>query len=373
MGNQTALSKAFPRITKSYCIYHNDMDGKSAAYMVHKEIIEKQWGFEDYPARYQKYNYDKLSIGCIDKNTVVYIVDCAFTEETVNMLADILEAAGLVVWLDHHQSSVDLITSREIAKEVDNFIWYVDTNACGALLAYAFSTVDEKVYYELLKNKNAMSMGFHYQGFMNSTISIDVANETEVVFSNDLMIPPWLCLVDDYDRWQNRYPDKSNFFILGCELENNNISMSVSANGMRRVVFNSFWGKMTNDPSSITRYINNGSVVKNYLDNRYTREFHDCFEWYSSEAGCTILCKNATGNSWNFCDAIPKYKAVCLYHYNGESGKWIYSVYSADDSDFNCAKFCEKYGGGGHPHAAGFSLDYVLFDKPDTVSRPIDN
>ena len=365
------FTKAFPLITKSYCIYHNDMDGKSAAYVVHKEIIEKQWGFEDVPARYQKYNYDKVSLGCIDEHTVVYIVDCAFTEDTVNILADILEKAGLVVWLDHHKSSKDLIESREIAKEVSNFIWYVDTNACGALLAYSFSSATPEVYYEMLKNKTCMSMGFHYHGFMNSTISIDVANEKEVIFSNDLMIPPWLCLVDDYDRWQNRYPDKSNFFVLGCELENNNIGISVTHKGMRRVVFNGFWGQMTTDPSSITRYINNGSVVKGYLDSRYGRELHTCFEWYCADEGVTFLCKNGTGNSWNFVDSLNEYKACCLYHYSGDSGKWVYSIYSHEGSDFNCADFCEKYGGGGHPHAAGFSLDYLLFDKPEPISRPI--
>ena len=51
----------------------------------------------------------------------------------------------------------------------------------------------------------------------------------------------------------------------------------------------------------------------------------------------------------------------------------IYGIgYSDEKSKFNCERFCKQFGGGGHVHASGFSIDKpVMFDM-GTV-QPIQN
>ena len=79
--------------------------------------------------------------------------------------------------------------------------------------------------------------------------------------------------------------------------------------------------------------------------------------------GTRFLCKNSTGNSWNFddTDKSNSYSAYILFEYDGKNGLWLYSVYSDDNSDFDCSKFCELFGGGGHFHASGFSSKELIF------------
>ena len=56
------------------------------------------------------------------------------------------------------------------------------------------------------------------------------------------------------------------------------------------------------------------------------------------------------------------YDGFISYSFSGN--KWRHTIYS---DKFDCAEFAEKYGGGGHKGAAGFSLTYPIIDTIDLV------
>ena len=56
---------------------------------------------------------------------------------------------------------------------------------------------------------------------------------------------------------------------------------------------------------------------------------------------------------------------VCKFGYDGSIHKWRYTLYQSDkiDNIVDVSEIAKRYGGGGHRGAAGFVLDYNIFDK----------
>jgi hypothetical protein len=137
--------------------------------------------------------------------------------------------------------------------------------------------------------------------------------------------------------------------------------------------FNRFWDDISckSSDNESTIYIRIGKHISRYIHSKYFKELNHTFEWEFE--GTTFLCKNDTcGNSWCFENLIEKYPAVIRFQYSGKTGKWMYSVYSSEKSTFNCEDFCERFGGGGHLHAAGFSTEQLIFTNPPKKStKPI--
>ena len=328
---------------KYYTFYHNDMDGKSAAWNVHQWLLKQQ--VEDNPVNYQRHGYsDEWKLSKLDKDTTAFVVDLSFTNDTYQQLLDICDKAGQVIWIDHHKSSKELLVAHPEIQKIKNLAMLVSMDACGALLTYVFLLYMDR-NPKMFGLGNIMNVEFDY---VKNTAMI---NNVYKVF-----IPNWLNLVDDYDRWQKRSPNTDRF-ILGMDAENTAISYKTKDG---RVVFNDdFWSRCTNI-TKVNEFINKGTIIQEYLNAKYRRELPNCFEYTLSD-GTILLCRNGNGNSWVFQDEILNYPAVVLFNYDGRNNNWRHSVYSDENSSFDCAKFCEQYGGGGHMHAAGFTINKPIF------------
>lgn len=332
---------------KFYCFYHNDMDGKAAGYCVYKHLTDL--GYKIYPNSFQKHAHgDAWKTNFIDKNTTVFIVDLGFTGLTFHVLLNMCKLAKEVIWIDHHQSSIDLCDKKSAClSTIDNLTIFVHNSACGALLAYAWAKTTPYNAWHFIGCGNNRKVMWNIKYLAVSTYS-------QNAFTN-IEIPLWLNLIDDYDRWCSRMK-ASNNFILGCDTMNTALIIKED-NGIK---FNlKFWESLSN-PSVVTKITQKGYSIKEYLNARYKRELVNAFE-YTLADGTVILCKNGSGNSWCFQDEVLHYPAVCLFSFNGKNGLWIHSVYSHESSKFDCAAFCEQYGGGGHKHAAGFQIKEPVF------------
>ena len=62
-------------------------------------------------------------------------------------------------------------------------------------------------------------------------------------------------------------------------------------------------------------------------------------------------------NSRIFGDKFNQYPLCIVWAFDGK--RYQYSLFSTD-KNVNCAKLVEKYGGGGHVGAAGFSSDKLV-------------
>lgn len=351
---------------KAVVFHHNDLDGKASGYCVHKFFVEP-WDLEEDPNLYFKKNYnDPFAFDVVDQNTIVFVTDLSFTKDTFNQLETLCKLAHMVIWIDHHQSSKEFIdNNKERVLKLTNLVYFVNIDGCGALLTYCLSKLNREVI------ERAQGI---YNGFDIKFDEKYIAAEINYAFSeNDwdfiqFIIPKWLFFVDDYDRFklQNELTDS---FILGCDQNDTSLTKNVNKpDGTKTRIFNKFWGDLSTNLKSLNKYIENGAIIRSYLDSRYKRELINAFE-FTLPDGVTILCKNAMGNSWNLCDEYYNYPAVCIFSYDGKNGLWKHSIFARNHgADFNAAKLCEVFGGGGHAGAAGFSTPLPIFTNKEYFS-----
>lgn len=339
------------------CYHHNDLDGKAAGHCVHKY---KPSDIQDTTSSYISCSYNDP----FDKHTrsdIVFIVDLSISESTYEKLLNVCKTARRVIWIDHHASSIKVVNAhRDELQKIGNLIYFISDAACGAALTYAFLHCTLEKINKLWNRENMYQIKASYSNtnrtsIINvSIIRFDKDDPTSATIHHETInIPAWLYYVDDYDCWKKQ-DEQTEAFTLGLDCENYN----VTRRHRDTEVFNDIFDKL-NSQSYLDAVIARGLFVSEYLRTRYRSELKNTFEW--TYEGTTFLCKNGTGNSWNFDCLIERYDAVILFYYEGIYGKWKYSVFSTDKSSFSCQKFAEKFGGGGHPKAAGFSTDKLIF------------
>jgi len=284
------------------CFYHNDDDGRCAGSIVaqHENNYNKENYFEvDYIMQ--------LPLGTIKENEKVYFVDYSFKKDTVCQLEEILKKTKDIIWIDHHTSSLNLEKELPWTKCIKG-----------------------------IRQEGISGAGLTYMYLHNCDF-------------DDL--PYYIQLVSDYDCWLYKYEPDTTHFKLGLGTENNN-----ALDDLWKALYESFVDNVCLSISEGT-LIEKGKVIKQYIDseNTFYREYYS----YEIEIeGLKCLVVNKKTNSWVFGDKINDYPLVIVWVFNGM--KYSYSIFSVD-KNIDCSKIAEKYGGGGHKGAAGFSSDELLF------------
>lgn len=347
------------------CYHHDDLDGKSSAFIVHKfhpsSVEETTDSYVECKAGACIFNSHKL-------NDDVVIVDLSIAENVFDKLINLCKTARSVTWIDHHQTSQDLVNNHlDELQKIENLTYFISNSLCGAALAY--------VYFNLPHNYLSNIRGTVEDEYYDIEVEYNDPPEAKVKlfrynkknkadctwFAYDIKLPKWLYHVDDYDCWKKIDRDTDNF-VLGLSSPNLDIVQydeHIGQKCFKTTPFDVMMMDQDDNDHHLLSYIKQGIIINGYIRKRYQDEMSDTFEW--EYEGIKFLCKNATGNSWNFGEKIHQYPAVILFNYSGSSGKWEYSVYASDKSKFDCKAFCEKFGGGGHLRAAGFKTEYLIF------------
>lgn len=274
------------------CIHHNDMDGRLAARIV--ADFENNYNQRDF---FEMDYTEELPYNEISKDELVYVVDYSFTRDKKSKLDRLLEITDNLVWIDHHKSSIELITEFPQYKKIKGSI--VEGKS-GAALTYMY---------------------LHKKSFEE--------------------IPQYVKYVSDYDCWIYDYGDLSKDF--KCYID------SVDSKPFADV-----WTELAKDTwlKYTIKCIEEGRTIRRYIEQEYKRTREN--RAYELEIeGYKALCINSEGNSWLFGDKITEYPICMLWTYNGNT--YNYSLYSDQDREdaVDVSKICEKYGGGGHPGASG--------------------
>lgn len=369
--------------------HHNDMDGCMSAHIIRKYIennfsdVIKPNDFQekDYYVPFDMNGVQKEEFGRGFSGTICFVVDLSFTEKTYPQLLELCNKASMVVWIDHHKSSKDLLDSVDIMDFPKNLIAIVNTSLSATLLCYGISFVSPFKLIELAGiHPNVGTVEYHYDtGCLGTdTISIGLDGGNMIFHSHPIIdnepndacnnielsctkvishrVPIGLMFIDDHDRWQNEMLNSDEFF-LGM---NSEVSSFIVSNS-NLIDYNQLYSNILN-PDFVKEKIADGAIIKKYLFNRYSRELKNKFIVTVTIDGTeyNICCMNSRGNSWVFQEDYNNYDAVCVFSYSGESKKWIHNIYSSN-TDFDCAKFAEQYGGGGHKGAAGFISETPVF------------
>jgi oligoribonuclease NrnB/cAMP/cGMP phosphodiesterase (DHH superfamily) len=294
------------------CFHHNDLDGKCAGAVVAQ--FTQNYNQDDY----FEVDYIKpLPIDKISENEEVYLVDYSFKEDTVWQLDKILKKTPNVIWCDHHTSSLKLLEQRPELKQIKGII---KDKVSGALLIY------------------------------------------EYLYNNPEEIPYYIQLVSDYDCWIYDLDPDTTHFKIGIDTVKHNALNNIWVTLYKE--FNEEYVKECylyedNYQIMIQRLINKGIIIKNYI-NQDNTQYRQAWSYESEIEGYKCLVINRKSNSWIFGDKVKEYPITMVWAFNGE--KYSYSIYSIDKT-VDCSKIAEKFGGGGHKGAAGFSSNELLFKK----------
>ena len=287
------------------CFHHNDLDGRCAGAMVSQYMDNRD------PSNFIEVDYVKVpSADIVSRGEDVFIVDYSFTEKTAHQLKAFIDKKCHVIWIDHHQSSVDLLHHIDDPEfqflKSKNLHIVVDTKLCGAALTF--------MYFE---------------------------------YETGHSMPRFLRYVDDWDRWTKRHSETRKFK-LGIE----SIPHSPTDQIWRNLMF---------DSDTTEHLLQEGDIIERYVDKSnaaYCKAF--AFKCTFENLNCYAL--NVRSNSEIFGDLINHCDAVITFIYDGDV--YRYSIYSANP-EIDCSKIAVKYGGGGHKGAAGFESDRLYIRKCD--------
>lgn len=284
------------------CFYHCDMDGRCSGNIVSN--------FEDNACvnDFIEVDYVKpIPIDIISNKERVYFVDYSFTESTYELLLKLIDMGCDVIWIDHHTSSINLINSHP---ELNNIKGLRIDGISGAALTYMYL------------------FGVDYD-----------------------FVPYYVKLVSDYDCWKFKYEPNTMFFKLGMDTFDDSI-------------FSSVWNKLYDGSkmrhcSYSYKIIDTGRVVKKYKD-KSNESMINTYGYESTIDNTPCYVINRRSDSTIFGKLYDVYPLVATWVFNGD--KYSYSLYSGN-KDIDCSKIAEKFGGGGHKGASGFSSDKMILTK----------
>ena len=278
-----------------FCIHHNDLDGYASARLVaeYTDNFDKERYFEwDY--------FGNIPIEKIQKNEKVYIVDCSFSEHTIEILKSIQRITNDIIWIDHHKTTMELIQNHE---ELGNIKGMRVNDISAAALTYMF---------------------LYKQGI----------NE----------IPLYIRMISDYDTWKYEYGKDTEYFFCYMEsMDYKNINDNV-------------WILLKDEHFLRDHILENGKMIKRYIEKKY-QVIKNEISYEKDIDGHKALIINSEGNSWLFGEDIEKYDLCVKWIYTGN--RYKYTIYS--HSNVDASLIASKYGGGGHKAAAGFSSDKQIW------------
>lgn len=288
------------------CFYHEDNDGKCAAFWVNK-LAEH---YDGYQLEFISINYGKeFPLKDININEQVYIVDYSILTEEMD---ELLKITKDVVFIDHHKSAIE---------RYENYPYKIKgiryDGVAGCMLTYCW-----------LHHMTGRGVG--------EPIEFDLSMTEDA--------PMFTKYVADYDVWTFKYGDDTRFFNLGSQLYDLNPESST-------------WYDLVSDDNLCKEIINKGKTIMQYRDN-WAKEycehkgFETKFEGYKCFALNLAMVSSDHFKSVNEDD----YDMFIGFSYDGDV--WTYSLRS---TKVDCSEIAMKYGGGGHKGAAGFtSKELVL-------------
>ena len=356
---------------KAYHIcYHTDEDGLAAAAVIY-EYLKKVNKTGKKKIRYFFYKIDYtvdlrtvISSG-IPSGDEIYFVDYSFNDNNLDYVLELCDKGIKIMWIDHHKSSLDLINNDKyknvIYDKYPQFKYFVDTNYCGAYLAYIYA------YFRLHTN-------YPISFIHNFNILVDNPH-----------IPLYIKYVDSWDSWKHDMPYTTEFN-LGVRTDNRTPRSTFgSMFKYNSSIIDKLFSNDKNDIEMIELYmkvyindkIYKGKTIKAYQDiineslcNEYGFEFNIVDNTCDEKKIYSCFALNKRGNSTMFGSRINDYDIVVPFQFNGN--QYVYSLYTSKE-DIDCCELAKKIGsmdglgGGGHQKAAGFQTLNQIIDSNCTL------
>ncbi len=153
-------------------------------------------------------------------------------------------------------------------------------------------------------------------------------------FLYTLSMPKVVALIGDYDVWNFKLQDTMEAY-YGLLSRNTNPQ-------------NGDWGYLFDDHYMIINVIYDGVAILEYVTKQNEKLMENSYR-IKFEGHDAIICNTPLKSSTIF-DSVKNKKLMIVYAYNGNI--WTISLYS---KSIDCSIIAQKYGGGGHKGASGFT------------------
>lgn len=321
-------------------------------------IPKSIYNYADVPTDiiHMSYNYQTdtryadLLKRAVHEKRKIYILDISITEESARDIFGCLFTEGIdLTWIDHHQSSVDFINS-ELGHQL-RYNGIVDTKSSAALLTYEY---------------------FHNKGIIRD----DFVSENDDQHENSIEILAED--IDDHDRWIH----EKNGEALNEYFYNGNHSVNMHS------ICTVIWFYLSTSYYNYDSAISNGKLLVRHTQSMNDRiykstkqdflvRFFVLDEKSKTEDGLTgteysvsyiatmlMATCNGVGNSSLFGEDDTNHDTKdLLLRYSSCWNSGIHALrstfYSCDKSHVNCNIVAEMFGGGGHKHAAGCTINDI--------------
>jgi hypothetical protein len=325
--------------------FHNDHDGKCAAYWVVEHYTEiKGFDMSRVECIEATYGFDP-HLENIKPDEDVWIVDFSFESETFKKL---LEITPNVVWIDHHKSSIE---------KFKDFNWIENTRAYANSVRCLTSEYAACVLTWAVCQSWEMLAG-------------DISNKVVAYIKEHQEEIPWATrYVGDWDTWTHAYIESTQFLSGSSLYDLSPVSK--------------FWaeincGRNENlyQPHLLSEVLRAGKIINQYKEN-FNADYRKSFAYEvefpiftaSGEPAAFYQClvmNLGRCSSLAFGDAIKEYDICISTVYVKDH--WQVSLYSDKRMNIDVSWIASQFvyngvRGGGHPGAAGFSCEKLPWEN----------
>lgn len=311
------------------CFYHVDQDGIVSGFYVRKACEQRGLAFE--PEDFRKINYGmKFPFHDIEQDEFVFIVDYSIEPEEMWQLLSITKN---VFWIDHHQSTIEAY--KDFKCDVKG-IRITGSGISGANLTWLYfkEMCDEnwkqveKTDYKRVK----ALLGRYERGIP--------------------MLAKYTAMWDTFswDKKSEDYVKKFHYAFESYDFD----AMSLLLNELNGDFGIYYQERLIDD------MMEDGLAIEDYLSST-AKQYLRAYGFETTFEGHKVYAINRALINSDFFESIDasKYDMFIGFSFNGSM--WEYQLRSAEQDKVNVYELAVKYGGGGHPNAAGFRSDkYVL-------------
>ena len=283
-------------------IYHDDNDGRCAAAIVlkHFKAAGAAAGKVGERIHFVPATYDKAReiVDGVDQGDETFIVDFSLPKE---LFTELVKKAPQTVWIDHHKSAIDKLDGTMISA----LPGVRNTDFAACILAWEHFFPEEEA-------------------------------------------PLGVKLIADRDAWTWQYGEQTAEFHYGLSLHKTDPQSGL-------------WDMLLRAPSTVAtgKIKSDGRLALKLMGQRFA-DLRDAVAFDTEIDGHSVRAMNiaiagsaAFGAEGWATGALPDDVEICCqYYHNGEV--FTISLYSKKGT-VDVSELCKKRGGGGHPHAAGFT------------------
>lgn len=320
------------------CFYHNDLDGKAAAFCVYAWVgINDNYRPNlggDYPDNFIEIDYrDRLPIESIRPNEQIWIVDFSIKPEE---MVELLKITNNVTWIDHHKTAIEKYS--DFPHEINGVR---RDGEAGCVLTWKY---------------------IHWYSDRVYPFPISTWGDRERELSVEIPVPRMIELVGDRDIWAWKYGKETKDFTAGSQLYDTNPSSDFwwkcmehelkllphTGNAAAKKRGKVFWNRVLSEGDTINRYMDASDEALN--------------EWMGYETtfnglNCWAINRGRVSSA-SLGGRTGKYDAVMTYFHDGNN--FTVTIYS---EKVDASEIAKGMGGGGHRGAAGFVCKELPFCK----------